>query len=66
VWERSLLLMLTEAGFAEPTFHGSTGYFTSPYTQGALITARKPGRETAAIGCGVTGVIRRGNVTDDD
>jgi hypothetical protein len=35
--------MLTEAGFAEPTFHGWTGYFTSSYTQGGLITARKPG-----------------------
>jgi hypothetical protein len=58
--------MLTEAGFAEPTFHGWTGYFTSPYTQGGLITARKPGEETAAIGCGATEVIRRGNVTDDN
>jgi hypothetical protein len=35
--------MLTEAGFAEPTFHGRTGYFTSPCAQGGLITARKPG-----------------------
>ena len=43
MWERSLLQMLTEAGFAEPTFHGWTGYFTSSYTQGGLITARKPG-----------------------
>jgi hypothetical protein len=41
--------MLTEAGFAEPTFPGWTGYFTSPYTQVGLITARKPGRETAAV-----------------
>jgi hypothetical protein len=49
VWERSLLQMLAEAGFAEPTFHGWTGYFTSPYTQGGLITARKPGGEIAAI-----------------
>jgi hypothetical protein len=49
VWERSLLQMLTETGFAEPTFHGWTGYFTSPYTQGGLITARKPGGEIAAI-----------------
>jgi hypothetical protein len=58
--------MLSEAGFAEPTFHGWTGYFTSSYTQGGLITARKPSGETAAIGSGATGVIRRGNVTDDD
>jgi len=50
VRERSLLQMLTEAGFAEPTFHGWTGYFTSPYTQGGLITARTPGGETAPIG----------------
>jgi hypothetical protein len=42
VWERSLFQMLSEAGFVEPTFHGCTGYFTSPYTQGGLITARKP------------------------
>jgi hypothetical protein len=49
VWERSLLQMLAEAGFAEPTFHGWTGYFTSPYTQGGLITAWKPGGETAPI-----------------
>ncbi len=44
---------------SEPTFHGWTGYLTSPYTQGGPITARKPGGETAAIGCGATGVIRR-------
>ncbi len=50
MWERSLLEMLTEAGFAEPTFHGWTGYFTSLYTQGGLITARKPSGETAAGG----------------
>ena len=42
--------MLADAGFADPEFHGWTGYFTSPYTQGGLITARKPGGETAAIG----------------
>jgi hypothetical protein len=40
--------MLTEAGFIEPAFHGRTDYFTSPYTQGGLITARKPGGEAAA------------------
>ena len=40
--------MLTGAGFTEATFHGWTGYFTSPYTQGGFITARKPGGETDA------------------
>ncbi len=40
--------MLADAGFAEPTFHGWTGYFTSTYTQGGLITARKPGVGEAA------------------
>ena len=66
MWERSFLEMLTEAGFAESTFLGWTGYLTSPCTQGGLITSRKPGWETAAIECGATGVIRRRNVTDDD
>jgi hypothetical protein len=47
--------MLTEAGFAEPTFHGWTGYFTSSYTQGAVITARKPGAEMGAGGVGTAG-----------
>jgi hypothetical protein len=47
--------MLTEAGFAEPTFHGWTGYFTSPYTQGGLISARKPGGETADEVVGMAG-----------
>ncbi len=42
VWGRSLLQMLTEAGFREAKFHGWTGYRTSPSTQGGLITARKP------------------------
>jgi hypothetical protein len=41
VWERSLLQMLSEAGFAEPKFDGWTGYRTSPCTEGALISARK-------------------------
>ena len=36
--------MLTEAGFAEPTFHGWTGYFTSPYTQGGLTICREAGQ----------------------
>jgi protein-S-isoprenylcysteine O-methyltransferase Ste14 len=35
--------MLTEAGFADATFHGWTGYVTSSCTQGGLVTARKPG-----------------------
>jgi hypothetical protein len=43
VWERSLLQMLTDAGFAEPRFHGRTGYFTSSFTEGGLVSARKPG-----------------------
>lgn len=46
--------MLTEAGFAEPTFHGWTGYFTSSYTQGGLITARKPGGGDITEGVGRT------------
>jgi hypothetical protein len=49
--------MLTEGGFTEPTFHGWTGYFTSPYTQGGLITARKPG------GGGEGGVSTGGRLT---
>ena len=39
--------MLTEAGFNETTFHGWTGYRTSSFTQGGLVTARKPGGEPA-------------------
>jgi hypothetical protein len=39
--------MLAEAGFVEPTFHGWTGYVTSSFTQGGLITARKPNEELA-------------------
>ena len=51
--------MLSEAGFAEPVFHGWTGYFTSSYTQGGLITARKPGGGTAAGGLGTfAGVVQ--------
>jgi hypothetical protein len=41
--------MLTDAGFIDPAFHGWTGYFTSSYTQGGLIAARKPGGETAGF-----------------
>jgi protein-S-isoprenylcysteine O-methyltransferase Ste14 len=47
--------MLSEAGFAEATFHGWTGYFTSSYTQGGLITARKPGGGNDAQGVGRAG-----------
>jgi len=39
--------MLTDAGFTDATFHGWTGYVTSSYTQGGLITARKPTGEPA-------------------
>jgi hypothetical protein len=48
VWGRSLLEMLTDAGFVEARIHGWTGYHTSPCTEGALITARKPLSETQA------------------
>jgi hypothetical protein len=41
---RSLLRLLAEAGFADAAFHGWTGYHTSPCTEGALLTARKPAR----------------------
>jgi hypothetical protein len=34
--------MLAEAGFVETRFHGWTGNRTSPCTEGALITDRKP------------------------
>ncbi len=52
--------MLTEAGFADPTFHGWTGYFTSPFTQGGLFTARKPagGNDSAEAVGRSGGVIR--------
>jgi hypothetical protein len=42
VWERSLFQMLADSGFVDPMFHGRTGYFTSSFTEGGLITARKP------------------------
>ena len=42
MWGRSLLQMLTEAGFVKARIHGWTGYYTSPCTEGALITATKP------------------------
>jgi hypothetical protein len=34
--------MRAEAGFVEGLIHGWTGYYTSPCTEGALVTARKP------------------------
>jgi hypothetical protein len=34
--------MMAEAGFVEARTHGWTGYRTSSYTEGALVTARKP------------------------
>lgn len=45
MWGRSFLQMLADAGFTDARFHGWTGYRTSRYTQGAHLTARKPGRE---------------------
>jgi hypothetical protein len=54
VWERSLLEMLTGAGFADAAFHGWTGYFTSSCTQGGLITARKPAGNPADGDRGMT------------
>jgi hypothetical protein len=39
--------MLAEAGFVDATFHGWTGYHTSPFTQGGLVTARKPALDAA-------------------
>jgi len=33
--------MLTDAGFTDAKFHGWTGYRTSSFTQGGLVTARK-------------------------
>jgi hypothetical protein len=34
--------MLTDAGFTDAKFHGWTGYRTSSFTQGGLVTACKP------------------------
>ena len=42
--------MLTEAGFTETTIHGRTGYRTSSFTQGGLVTARKPTVESDTAG----------------
>jgi hypothetical protein len=38
--------MLSKAGFVHVKFHGWTGYHTSPYTEGALVTARKRENKT--------------------
>ncbi len=37
--------MLAKAGFVGGTMHGWTGYRTSKFTQGALITAQQPACE---------------------
>ena len=42
--------MLAGAGFAGATFHGRTGYRTSSFTQGGLVTARKPTVESETAG----------------
>ena len=42
--------MLAGAGFTETTFHGRTGYRTSSFTQGGLVTARKPTVESKTAG----------------
>jgi hypothetical protein len=36
--------MLIDAGFVDAGFRGWTGYRTSARTEGALVTARKPGQ----------------------
>jgi hypothetical protein len=35
--------MLADAGFVDAKFHGWTGYHTSLCTEGASVTAKKPG-----------------------
>jgi hypothetical protein len=47
VKERSLLEMLVDACFVEAESHGWTGYHTSPFTEGAMIVARKPSQEVS-------------------
>ena len=42
MWGRSLLQMLTRAGFTGAAIHGWTGYHTSAQTEGVLVTALKP------------------------
>ena len=54
---RSLLQMLAEAGFADATFHGWTGYITSSRTQGGLVTARKPSSEPAPADSGAPRMV---------
>ena len=49
--------MLAETGFIDAKFHGWTGYVTSSCTQGGLVTARKPSRETVPVADGLTGKI---------
>jgi len=41
IWERSLREILVAVGFADVRFHGWSGYRTSGYTQGGLVTAKK-------------------------
>jgi hypothetical protein len=42
--------MLADAGFVEAKFHGWTGYKTSPFTEGGLISTRKPGAAVSQFG----------------
>jgi len=42
--------MLAEAGFTVTKFHGWTGYRTSSFTQGGLVTACKPPGVSSAAG----------------
>ncbi len=42
--------MLAEAGFVGAKFHAWTGYRTSFFTQGGLVTARKPTVESDTAG----------------
>jgi hypothetical protein len=39
---RDQIKLLQEAGFTDAVCAGMTGFNTSPYTAGALFTARKP------------------------
>ncbi len=47
---RSLLQMPTGAGFEGAKFHGRTGYRTSSFTPGGLVTTRKPPGVSSATG----------------
>lgn len=51
--------MLADAGFTDAAFHGWTGYVTSSFTQGGLVTARKPGGEPVGIGGGLACAVGR-------